>query len=251
MCATEVAEVGRSSASDSLVRVRKSPERAYGRERDGDERQKPDDRADQHRLAQAERPGERTADCSSERKRARPGGGREACCAGPQAVRDECLADTRRADAVQGSRNVLEDPAEREKDDRRIPRRDGEEESRRTEEKECRHDGPAHAQSLGHPSREDGTGESTDLAEGEHDTDDRGRQSELADGVDDHDRPHEPEREVGQRMPEQERTEVAVAEHVPPTLAELAARLAGAAMRDRRPSLVSRNRTDEARGSTE
>src|ERR671934_1886862 len=146
MCATEVAEVCPSSTSDSLLRPRKPLERAYGRERDGDERQKPDDRADQHRLAQAERPGERTADRSSERKRARPGGRREACRAGPQAVGDECLADARRADAVQRSRKVLEDPAEREEDDCRIPRRDGEEESRWTEEKECRHDGPAHAQ---------------------------------------------------------------------------------------------------------
>src|SRR5919198_6576165 len=114
MCATEVAEVRRSSASDSLARPRKPPERAYGRERDGDERQKPDDRADQHGLAQAELPGDRTADRSSDRKRARPGGRREACRAGPQAVRDEGLAGTRRADAVQGSRKVLEDPAERE-----------------------------------------------------------------------------------------------------------------------------------------
>src|SRR5439155_1667318 len=111
---------------------------------------------------------------------------------------------------------------------RRIPRPDGEEESRRTEKKECRHDGTAHAQSLGHPSPEDGAGESTDLAEGEHDADDRGRQSKPADGVDDHDRPHESEGEVGQRVPEQERTEVPVADHVPPTLAELAAPPTGA-----------------------
>ena len=46
ICATEVGGVGRSIASDSLVRLRKSAERAYGRERDGDERQESDDRAD-------------------------------------------------------------------------------------------------------------------------------------------------------------------------------------------------------------
>jgi hypothetical protein len=120
-----------------------------------------------------------------------------------------------------------------------------------SEEKECGHDCPAGAQSLGHPSSEDGAGESTDLAEGEHDADDRGRQSELADGVDDHDRPHESEGEIGQRVPEQERTQVPVAEHVPRTLAELAAPLGGAGMRNRQSLLVSRNRTDKARGSNE
>ena len=198
-------------------------------------------------MAEAEAAGECAAHRRSERKGARAGGGGEPGDACLQTIWDKRLADAGGADAVERSREVLERPAKREEDDRCIPGRNGQEKGCWAEEKECGHDCPTDSETLGDLSAERGAGEPSDLPQRKDSPDESRRQPELANGVDDDDRPDEPEGKVRKRVREQKWTQVLMPKHVASAFPEVSPRRPCPVPRHLRPLVASRHGTDEER----